>query len=420
MNESITDNQRWLSRKYLAYETLTNFFFVSAVWLYFYRLFITDQQVGILDGLAFAIGLIAEVPSGALADRFGRDKMVKFGQLLAGSGFLIQAFGSSFMPLFVGQAIMMVGVSFVSGADEALFFGKLNFNRTSVNWRKLVTRGSQLALVSSLIGTIAGGWLHTINPRIPWILTGLTLIGSVLLIWSIKDTRPEKEKQKFSVELREYLASIKVGFAQFRMPKLWLYVPIILMVQGLFYTAGWGLLRLVLLDRFHFDPFWGSVVVATSGLMTVGILAMMHKYAERISEVRVLTLISLGAAASLLLSLANIGVWGFFVIFAIYAGDHVLQPFMSEVLNNRTEENQRATVLSVASFLRTLPYVALAPIIGYLNTQNNLEYFLIIWAVLIGVAVLVYLSLKKKDDQISMIQKQVSVESRVSEISNFE
>src|SRR3989344_3362750 len=140
MTQELTQNQHWLSRKYLAYKTLTNLWFVGAIWLYFYRIFITDQQVGILDGVAFAIGLIAEVPSGALADRFGRDKMVKFGQVLAGSGLLIQAFGSSFVPFFVGQVIMMIGVSFVSGADEALFFGKLNFAQTSVNWRKLVMR----------------------------------------------------------------------------------------------------------------------------------------------------------------------------------------------------------------------------------------------------------------------------------------
>lgn len=417
MNLAITDSQRGLSQKYLAYRMLTNLWFVGAVWLYFYRLFITDQQVGILDGSAFAIGLVAEVPSGALADRFGRDKMVKLGQVLAGGGLLIQAFGSSFIQFFAGQAIMMIGVSFVSGADEALFFGKLNFDRASVNWRKLVIRGSQVALIGSLVATVAGGWLHVINPRIPWILTGLAFISSAALIWSVRDTRLEKKAKKFSSELQEHLISIRAGFAQFRAQKLLLYVPIIMTVQGLFYTAGWGLLRIVLLDRFHFDPFLGSVVVATSSLITVGILAVMHKYAEGMSEKRVLAIISLGAVASLLLSLADIGMWGYVVIFALYAGEHVLHPFMSEVLNNRAPEDQRATILSVASFLRTLPYIALAPIIGFLNTRDNLEYFLVGWALLICVAVLLYLVLKKRDAQISMLQKEISVEERAPGIS---
>src|SRR3989344_918763 len=121
----MTNNQRWLSSKYMTYRMFTSMWFVGAVWLYFYRLFITDQQVGILDGMAFAIGLLAEVPSGVLADKFGRDKMTRLGQILAGGGLLLQAAGSGFLPFFVGQAVMMIGVSFVSGADEALFYKKL-------------------------------------------------------------------------------------------------------------------------------------------------------------------------------------------------------------------------------------------------------------------------------------------------------
>lgn len=400
----MTEQQQWLSRKYIAYRTLTSMWFVGAVWLYFCRIFITDQQVGILDGMAFAIGLLAEIPSGALADKFGRHRLVRLGQVLAGGGLLIQAVGSSFMPFFVGQAIMMIGVSLVSGADEALFFEKLKFNRKSTNWRKLVTRGSQVALIGTLFATLAGGWLHTINPRIPWILTGLSFIAAALLVWNIKDERLLKARQKFIPELKDYLHHIKKGFAQFRLPKLWLYVPFIITVQGLFYTVGYGLLRLVLLDRFHFDPFWGSVVVASCSLITVGLLAYMHKNADNLSERKVLALIGLIAASSLLLSVANIGMWGYVVILALYAGEHILSPFMSEILNNRAPQTQRATVLSVASFLKSLPYVGLAPIIGYLSMNNQLEIFLILWALLIAAAVLFYLSARKRDSRITFTE----------------
>jgi len=398
----MSPTQRWLSRKYLLYKFFTNLWFLAAVWLYFYRLFITDQQVGILDGMAFSIGLMAEVPSGALADKFGRDKMVRIGQLLVGFSIILQASGSSFTPFFVGQTIMMIGVAFVSGADEALFFERLKFDRSSPKWRKLVTRGSQTALIATLIATTAGGWMHTINPRIPWFLTGISFIISALIVWTVKDNRELTSRKKFKVELKEYLIDIKTGFAEFRQPKLKLYVPIIITVQGLFYTAGFGILRLILLDRFTFTPFWGSITIALSSLLTVGLLALMHKHAEKMSEKTVITAISLSAVSGLLLSTANIGLYGFFVIFIFYAGEHLLYPFMSETINYHAEENQRATILSVASFLRTLPYIVLAPIIGYLTTNGNLNYFLVVWACLIFIAVLVYLGKKQTDSMIKL------------------
>lgn len=398
----MTSEQRQLSKRYILYRLFTNMWFVSAVWLYFYRLFINDSQIGVLDGMAFAIGLLAEIPSGVLADRFGRDKMVRLGQTLAVGGILIQAFGSNFLPFFIGQAILMIGIAFVSGADEALFFDNLKFKRDSLYWRKLVTHGTQAALIGSLVATVAGGWLHTINPRIPWILTGLVFLFTVIIILPIKDVRSKKSKQELVKEPHSYFVDIQNSFKQFLLPELRIYIPIIITVQGLFYATGWGLLRLVLLDRFHFDPFQGSIVIASSSIITILILHFMNKSAERLSKRRILTFLALSAIVSLLLSLGNIGILGSFVILALYAGEYILYPFMSEILNNNSPEKQRATILSVASFLRMSPYIVLGPLIGYLNQYGKLEYFLVGWSILIATALILYLSKKNGTNFMSL------------------
>lgn len=399
---NMTETQKWLSRKYLLYRVFSNMWFFGTVWLYFYRLFITDQQVGLLDGMAFAIGLVAEVPSGALADKFGRDKMVRLGQACIAGGIAIQALGSSFTPFFIGQAIMMIGFSLISGADDALFFEKLGFARDSTRWRKLVTRGSQAALTATLAATVIGGWLHAINPRLPWLLTSLAFVAATCLIWPVKDTRPKAARSKPAEEIKSYLQDIKTGFAQFRLPQLSPYVPLIVTVQALFYVTGYGLLRIVLLDRFTFSPFGGAVAVAICGVVTVGVLHFVHKYADRLSEKRALMLIALSAAAALLLSLANVGVWGFAVILTLYAGEYVLYTFMSDILNKNAPEKHRATVLSVASFLRMLPYVCLAPLIGFLNTHGQLHYFLIVWTLLICGATALYALAKRRGAEVEV------------------
>lgn len=398
----MTEKQRWLSKKYLLYRTFSNMWFFGTVWLYFYRLFITDQQVGLLDGIAFAIGLLAEVPSGALADKFGRDKTVRLGQILLASGILIQVLGSSFVPFLAGQIVMMIGFGLISGADDALFFENLKFKHDSLSWRRLVTRGQQLALTATLAATVIGGWLHTINPRIPWVLTSLAFVVSTFLIWPVRDTRPKNARGKFAEEIKNYLLDVKTGFAQFRLPQLKPYVPIILAVQGLFYVAGYGLLRIILLDHFTFSPFWGAAAVAVCGVITVCLLSILHKQANKISEKRILMLVGLSAAAALVLSVADIGPWGFAVILVLYTGEYVLQPFMSEILNKHAPERYRATVLSVGSFLRMLPYVVLAPFIGFLSTNGQLQYFLLCWALLICVATVIYAMSKRHDERIEI------------------
>jgi len=377
-----------------------NLWFVGAIWLYFYRIFMGDAEVGTLDAIAFFIGLLVEVPSGALADKFGRARVMKIGIVMTAIGIATQAIGG-FWVILAFQIGVTAGQSLISGADEALFYEKLKFKETSHKWRNLMTRGAQAALVASLSANVLGGFIYSFSPHLVWVLNGFAFLVAAAVIWRMKDEPMKRQKQTVRENLKEYFVNISMGFREFSKPKFRIYIPLIITVQGLFYACGWGLLRLVLLDRFDFSPFWGAVAISSCGIISIIVLHIIHKHSEGLREKRVLTLITFAAIFGLIFSVFNVGWWGYIVILLFYVGEHTIHPFLSEILNKRAKPEQRSTILSVASFLKILPYVALAPIIGFLNSENSLEIFLIVWAVLSALAWIYYIIAKKKDSFVS-------------------
>ncbi len=80
--------------------------------------------------------------------------MIQLGQVLIGSGILIQVFGTEFATFVIGQAILMIGWACASGTDDALFYSSLKIDPDSNEWKKLVTRGSQWSMAAGLLATV--------------------------------------------------------------------------------------------------------------------------------------------------------------------------------------------------------------------------------------------------------------------------
>ena len=394
----MSEAQKRLSRRYVIYCAVASLWFVEAIWLYFYRKYINDQQIGMLDAGAFLIGLIVEIPSGALGDFFGHGRIARLGQVLAAVGIVMQAVGLNFSFIFIGQTILMIGTALISGSDEALFFEKLNFKSGSKHWRNLMMRCTMASTAGFLLAVLFGSWLYGINGRLPFILTGLAFLVSAMLLNGLSDVQHKRDKLLTS--LKTVLNDIVIGAKQFARPELRIYVPFILTVQGIVYATNWGMLRLVLLNRFNFSVFGGSVVMAIGSLVAVVILYYLHRRSHKLSEKYLLSAIGFAIVVSLIAAIFNLGFWGSLVVIALNELGFVIKPFMSDTINYHAPSAQRATVLSVASFLQLLPYVILAPLIGTLNQHGQLGWLLAIWAGLIIVAIVFYLRGKRQDSQI--------------------
>lgn len=393
----MSDEQKSLSKRFIVYKFFLNFWLVEAVWLYFYRLFMNDAQVGVIDATSFAVGMIAEVPSGALADKFGKSRITKIGIVVAALGMAGHAIGG-YWPILLAQCLIMIGFALISGADEALFFEKLRFKSNSVHWRQLMTRSAQAAFAACIVAIPLGGFLYQANHQLVFILNGLAVLFSGLLIWSIRDEYPPKRERTLGAEMKSYFHNIGDGFKAFGKKNLLIYVPTIVTVQGVLYIYSWGLLKLILTDRFGFSESDGGMILGLSCAVVVVVLHLMHKFAEHLHEKRVLSMLAAATVFALLLAVPDIGAFGLVVILIFAIGDGVIYPFLSEILNKHAPDSHRATVISVASFIKTAPYVLLAPLIGWLNVHNKLPWFLIGWSLLIVVAWAYYFISKKHDD----------------------
>jgi MFS family permease len=378
--------QAAIEKRYVMYQVLKSLWFIGAVWLLFYRLFMTDQRVGVLDGLSFGLGLLFEIPSGALADHFGRKRITILGIVVSAFGMSLQGFAHGFIVILLGQMLVTAGWAFSSGADEALFYDALNYNKEGNDWKKLVSRGRQASLLAGLAAYLIGGYMYSISPGLPFIACTFTALGIFPLL-GIKEVIRER-KHKAS----KHLTVIKRGITELLKPELIGYLPIILIVQGLFYVFGYGLLRPILQTRFGFGASAGAWVLFVCGVTAFLLQRLQYKYIAVISEKFSITLITLSTATALLAGCFKIGHVGFAVILVIYVNEFLLEPLISSGLNKHVESNHRATTLSAASFVKSLTYVVAAPLIGYLNVRGKLHIYFIAMAFLFMLAISIYLN----------------------------
>jgi len=168
---------------------------------------LTLEQFSILNMVWALTIVLAEVPSGALADIVGRKRLVVFaaGLMVVEMSLLVFApIGASplLFLLFLGNRICSgLSEAAASGADEALAYDSLKALDREADWSTLLERTTQVVSVGFILTMILGafvydpavvnGMLARLNPQ--WILADdfiirlpviLTLITSIILLLS--------------------------------------------------------------------------------------------------------------------------------------------------------------------------------------------------------------------------------------------
>lgn len=114
-------------RLFLAYRATTRALLFAPYILYFVCNVrgMSFAEYSLLQGLYYLVVVVAEVPSGVVADRLGRKATLLLGALVNAAGCFAFAAAHDMLVFVAGEILFALGTALVSGADSALLYDSL-------------------------------------------------------------------------------------------------------------------------------------------------------------------------------------------------------------------------------------------------------------------------------------------------------
>jgi len=338
---------------------------MSAVIVPFFRDWgrLSYTQIFALQAWFMLANFLLEVPTGAVADRFGRRVSVGLGGLLLGVATLLYASVPWLPVFFLGETVFALGLTLISGADEALVYDSLKALGREQKATRVMSRLAAWMLAGLTAGALLGAVAAArLGVRAPFLLQALPMALSGVMALTLREPPRAREADD---ERRGYLRLISGGLHHFRRaPELRALAVDLVACSTVASLVFWVYQPQLMRASVPLAAF--GVVHAGMALGQILFLARVPLL-ERLSggRVRLLRLTAWLPAVCLLVLAAtaqpalSIGL----ILVATVAGAG-RTPLFSGALNARIPSERRATVLSAVSASRTLLVGVLYPAIG--------------------------------------------------------
>jgi len=352
--------------------------------LWFYSIGLSFTEIGLITSIYMILTLPVDIPSSALADKYGRLKIFSIGTLIYSLGLISLSASSSPIFVFLSYGIMGIGLGIYSNTLEAWVVDSLNSRE---KLPKIFSRQQIANGIAGFLGNAVASVLillyHKLN--FPILIAGLVMILSVILALLSEDNkggktttlpakRIVKEGMKRVVSERALLALLTSSiFTVFPLVAWMQFVsPYVVNMLG-FPQKYWG---------FILSAYF--LTVALGGYINEKLLKRVNHRLITIFSVFLLSLFVL------MLSISNL----ILILFLLF-GLSLIYPIRSSNIisweNELIPSNYRATVLSSLSFIIRIIYILVPPLVGYIiNTYGySLTYIIVGLISLIGVIPLV-------------------------------
>jgi MFS family permease len=362
----------------------------------------------------FSLGqVIFEVPTGIIADTFGRRTSYLLGGLTLTISTLLYLFMWSIKGPFIGWAISSIflglGFTFFSGALEAWLVDALKATNFKGNLEDVFAKGQIVGGVAMLTGSFAGGVIAQFTSlSVPYILRAVILmINFATAFFFMKDLgfSPRKMKNPVVEMKANFVGSLDHGLRNRPVRWLMLAAPFTVGVSFyVFYALQPYLLKLYGDEKAY--SIAGLIAMLTAGAQIAGgYFAPKFKNLFKKRTTALFTGIIISSILLALISLVNnfwlslifVFTWG--LIFA------ALAPIRQAFINGAIPSEQRATVLSFDSLMGSAGGIFIQPTLGKVADMYGYSASFFVSGIFQVIAAPFILLAKKEDIKSDKIEK---------------
>ena len=302
---------------------------------------LSDGKISALFAIWSAVSALAEVPTGALADRFSRGGSLVAAGILQAAGYALWILFPGFGGFAAGFALWGVSGAFVSGALQALLYDSLTHVGAQSQYARVLGRVSAAGLVGQIPAAASASVLFSAGgyALVTWVSVTLCLAAALLA-----SRLPEPSRESRAGSEPGYLAEVRAGISAAAQSHVRLAVVVVALVNSLdtideyfpLLARDWGVPT-------YLNP------LALLGIPLVGAAGAMLGAGG--SRLRPWPLACLLGTAALLLGLAGIvrHPAGLTAVALFYGAYRLVLVVADTRLQDRIETSSRATVASIAS-----------------------------------------------------------------------
>jgi len=318
-------------------------------------------QIGFLEGIFHVTSLTMEVPTGSIADLFGRKLSRSMGRCLSFASILILIGSTSFLHFTAFMILAALSYNLESGSGEALVYDSMKYLGREDRFMSVLGKQEAVFQVSSVGALLLGGLLGTFDYHLAfWASVGI--IG-FSIFYSLSFTEPpiSESGTRNPKSLLGFFAQISESFTLIARDRkvsfLIFFVQAILAFSACIF--------------FYMQNYWKGLgrnefqigIFLAIGSFLAGLMAMkVHRISFLLKEKKVLIvlpLISVLAMWGIALSTSKLP---FFLSISIV--ESMLFVAGTDYLNKLIPSKSRATIISFSSMVYSLTMIIIFPIFG--------------------------------------------------------